>query len=65
MNCTEQERLLADEVNAWHALDAMKKTPTSEDNHETLDKLQAKADEVTYQLRQHVATCLICRSKSH
>ena len=44
MNCTEQPRLLHDEVNAWHALEAMKKTPTTESSHETLDQLQAKAD---------------------
>jgi hypothetical protein len=61
MNCTEQQQLLADEVNAWHALEAMKNTPTSENNHETLDKLQAKADDATYLLRQHIATCIICR----
>jgi hypothetical protein len=37
MNCTEQQQLLAVEVNAWHALETMKNTPTSENNRETLD----------------------------
>lgn len=61
MSCPEHQRLLGNEVNAWRAYKAIRDAPTTESNHETLDRLSSKAIVASNQLREHLQFCPVCK----
>jgi hypothetical protein len=56
--CPEQERLLAEEADAWLAHKVME---THNSNSPDLTELATKAGAASHQLRLHVDTCPLCR----
>jgi hypothetical protein len=56
--CSEQERLLAEEADAWLAHKVLE---THNPNSPDLTKLSIKAGAASYQLRLHVDSCPLCR----
>jgi hypothetical protein len=59
MTCAEQKKLLTEENDSWAAFHSMKDSGSKDEKE--LARRYRNASDASTRLRQHIATCKICR----